>query len=1266
MVGMQYAGRLGGQYGSAAFGGQYGPRHRGRRLDLTPPGTSTPDRRLDAIISIEIAPEHTAISEMTVELPPIDGIDADSYVGGEMAYHVDDRLIFAVEIDDLSIADDYTITLTGTAVEDGPLDHDQYDVSYGRMLTADAIDDFLSRLPYESVVHPTPTRLLSDRVVQTASEAGGFTSILTAGEEATETDDLPLRARSFPDGVTALMSYYYIPSLHPTTPLALTDSGITSTQTAIFSEAEDYSTGKTTVASDPAASGGQAIILDEIEEYAEYEYAFTHDIPPGYFSVAIRARIDSFGPDPYDQLQLKINGQTSQLNFTTHIIDGYDNYQWYLGVAASGDTLSGKNLDEGDDPHTFEISKVMGDDAVYVDCIAFRDRRFAFGTGLHETVDGNGALDGPNLFPSSLPVAFDVPLVGADIDHITWTVDFNAPATGGVPGIMVPKLEDSVSGGVLIDSENTVVEIEYDVPTDETVIDASGLVYIDNYTDESRTTSPKTNTRRQVVEDVEMRIDGVERSIIADEKEFQGTALSILQDLHNHANRHFVIEHGVESGQDPRFDSFVKGDESLVAGESDDWIITGKNRDVADNGDTNTVHVIGARAPNGAYYQGIARDEQAISQLAEETPDSDNGVRSVELRDKSLTSDNDCLSKARTELQERSRLSIGGDIDTTPQLLDPGFPYQLQVFDTTDLAGEEVGYGLNYGQYYGVGSLGVTSSLESISYSESADGASTSLSFERPSALLQTIESIVETPDERPTPVRDDPPVVTAGTLPNPPEDDDGGDDGGDDGEDDDTGPAPTATFSYAPIDPEVDETIEFDAAASGDEDGTIETYEWDFGDGTTATGLETTHSYSTDGDYTVSLTVTDDDGLTDTATQTVTVGEGGTNEEIAYLDSDNPLSDADYRVGGSAGPGTHGGDHVSRPAGMPTKAEANYIVTSSTDLRSAINDAGSGDVIYIDSDIDISGFSDEYLPTNCKLVGGFCDPERTENNGRGPILYNHADAPFNRRHIISAGPIEVWGVSFEGPRAQYDTLEEKYFDPRDKPGDETDYYVSALWTYPEPDTSGSLIYGCEFRGWHVAGLEAGERTTPSDVQIERCTFMNNCMETLGYGVEQWNGHAEFNLCYFNFNRHSISGFGYDTESWVVRDSMHGPDVISHAFDMHGLRQNTDYEGNLAGKYCTLENVTIPYTEEQVRYPGSGQEGFRLRGVSEEITTVADNHFYHSNPPDPPGESGDPFWQTYPDQPNEFVNLSYSGNNYGERLEQEKGCPLNSPIKPQE
>lgn len=84
----------------------------------------------------------------------------------------------------------------------------------------------------------------------------------------------------------------------------------------------------------------------------------------------------------------------------------------------------------------------------------------------------------------------------------------------------------------------------------------------------------------------------------------------------------------------------------------------------------------------------------------------------------------------------------------------------------------------------------------------------------------------------------------------------------------------PVAQFEFTPERPKVGETVHFDASESFDPDGQIIKYEWDFeSDGAIdAQGVRVEHSFNQAGTFTVTLTVTDNDGETGTARKTITV----------------------------------------------------------------------------------------------------------------------------------------------------------------------------------------------------------------------------------------------------------------------------------------------------------------------------------------------------------------------------------------------------------
>lgn len=82
----------------------------------------------------------------------------------------------------------------------------------------------------------------------------------------------------------------------------------------------------------------------------------------------------------------------------------------------------------------------------------------------------------------------------------------------------------------------------------------------------------------------------------------------------------------------------------------------------------------------------------------------------------------------------------------------------------------------------------------------------------------------------------------------------------------------PIASVTAAPTTGIAPLPVSFDGGASTDPDGTLTSYAWDFGDGTTGSGSTCQHTYSQPGTYTARLTVTDSQGLQNASTITVTV----------------------------------------------------------------------------------------------------------------------------------------------------------------------------------------------------------------------------------------------------------------------------------------------------------------------------------------------------------------------------------------------------------
>jgi PKD repeat protein len=120
------------------------------------------------------------------------------------------------------------------------------------------------------------------------------------------------------------------------------------------------------------------------------------------------------------------------------------------------------------------------------------------------------------------------------------------------------------------------------------------------------------------------------------------------------------------------------------------------------------------------------------------------------------------------------------------------------------------------------------------------------------------------------------------------------------------------AGFNIVPLSPEPTQPVTLNGSIASSLNGSIESYEWTYGNNTTATGQTLSRNYSTTGDYDVTLSVTDSNGATDNITRTIDVTDSppqailntttdgsvteGTQVTLSARQSSDYLGITDYR----------------------------------------------------------------------------------------------------------------------------------------------------------------------------------------------------------------------------------------------------------------------------------------------------------------------------------------------------------------------------------
>jgi len=180
-------------------------------------------------------------------------------------------------------------------------------------------------------------------------------------------------------------------------------------------------------------------------------------------------------------------------------------------------------------------------------------------------------------------------------------------------------------------------------------------------------------------------------------------------------------------------------------------------------------------------------------------------------------------------------------------------------------------------------------------------------------------------------------------------------------------GEPPVADFTYSPQKGVVPLRVSFDASDSTDPDGTIELYEWRFGDGKVGEGKTVSHTYQQKGNFIVRLKVTDNDGNWDKAYGDIEVLQQvfpPLNQQYSRLTNRSLLTvEYIYQVTWSKNP-------KNQEYGIDVVKYHIYKRRQGTQKYSFLGEAGTKDLIYYDRTLGTSPVKYQYYVTAVDAEG--------------------------------------------------------------------------------------------------------------------------------------------------------------------------------------------------------------------------------------------------------------------------------------------------------
>ena len=224
-----------------------------------------------------------------------------------------------------------------------------------------------------------------------------------------------------------------------------------------------------------------------------------------------------------------------------------------------------------------------------------------------------------------------------------------------------------------------------------------------------------------------------------------------------------------------------------------------------------------------------------------------------------------------------------------------------------------------------------------------------------------------------------------------------------------------SVSFTFSPVSPTTGTSISFAATPSG---GTPPyTYIWDFGDGAPSATAAPSHTYSIAGAYTVTVTVTDANGLTGSASQQVTTTSQQPPVQLLAGFTYSPLrptagSTVNFSPSATGGTSPYSfswdfGDGTTSTASQPSHTYANqrsFTVTLTVADSAADSITLSATLQVVSQPLPLSS-SFGYSPS-VPVAGATVTFTSTVNGGTAPYLYSWNSGDGNTRNGPSFGHV--------------------------------------------------------------------------------------------------------------------------------------------------------------------------------------------------------------------------------------------------------------------